>query len=238
MTAADPTSKWLDDMALELRVRNVDGADIGDAMASVREHLADTDNDPWSEFGTPVEYARSLELPNAGNPVTPGLIFRTALGLLSFFGFNLAASPWVHAQGLDVTLAQVLLLAVPVALIIVLIAFLGALVRRMWLLWILMAVAVASGAFSAMFSPASPADVWLTVAPLPVVIVTSAAMFGCSIAGTKSVLADGPQAIHDPLADRGDRARRDRRDRASGIASQWIFPVAAVVFLAAAALTS
>jgi hypothetical protein len=48
---------WCDDLVLALRVRDVPGARIGEVLAEVQSHLAETGEHPREAFGTPKEYA-------------------------------------------------------------------------------------------------------------------------------------------------------------------------------------
>ncbi|WP_222266616.1 HAAS signaling domain-containing protein [Modestobacter marinus] len=48
---------WCDDLLLALRVRDVPGARIGEVLAEVQSHLAETGEEPRDAFGAPREYA-------------------------------------------------------------------------------------------------------------------------------------------------------------------------------------
>ena len=52
--------KWLDELAMELRLKDFSGAAIGDALASVEEFLADSGQSPVEAFGAPRNYAEEL----------------------------------------------------------------------------------------------------------------------------------------------------------------------------------
>lgn len=52
--------KWFDEMIIELRLRNVRGDAIGDAVAAVETHCAESSKNPADAFGDPREYARDL----------------------------------------------------------------------------------------------------------------------------------------------------------------------------------
>ncbi|WP_146070049.1 hypothetical protein [Cryobacterium sp. Y29] len=54
---------WLDDLTVELRLLDVSGSDIGDAVASTREFLADSGARADESFGSPQRYAAELDLP-------------------------------------------------------------------------------------------------------------------------------------------------------------------------------
>ncbi|MDQ1482939.1 MAG: hypothetical protein QOF35_1015 [Actinomycetota bacterium] len=48
---------WRDNFVIELRMRNVSGSRIGDALAQVDAHCTDSGQEPEEEFGDPVAYA-------------------------------------------------------------------------------------------------------------------------------------------------------------------------------------
>ncbi|GAA1351817.1 hypothetical protein [Falsarthrobacter nasiphocae] len=52
---------WEEEFVLELRLDDVTGKAIGDALAVVRSHCEDTGETPYVAFGDPQAYARSLE---------------------------------------------------------------------------------------------------------------------------------------------------------------------------------
>lgn len=54
---------WVDAFVVELRLLDVPGDRIGDALAEVESHCADAGEAAAEAFGDPVAYARSLELP-------------------------------------------------------------------------------------------------------------------------------------------------------------------------------
>ena len=51
---------WCEDLVLALRLRDVPGARIGEVLAEVQSHLAETGEDPREAFGTPREYAAEV----------------------------------------------------------------------------------------------------------------------------------------------------------------------------------
>jgi hypothetical protein len=56
-TKKDADQAWCDDLLLALRLRDVPGARIGEVLAEVQSHVAETGEDPRSAFGPPREYA-------------------------------------------------------------------------------------------------------------------------------------------------------------------------------------
>ncbi len=63
---------WADAFLLQLRLADVPGRHIGDALAEVASHCAESGESAAEAFGDPVEYARSLDLP-AGPDSTDGM---------------------------------------------------------------------------------------------------------------------------------------------------------------------
>lgn len=53
-------STYRDDLILALRMRDVPGERIGEIVAEVESHVADSGEDPWDAFGAPEEYAASV----------------------------------------------------------------------------------------------------------------------------------------------------------------------------------
>lgn len=60
MTAVKP---YTEQLIYELRLRDVPGDVIGDAVAQVESHLADTGEDPTEAFGSPADYAATFGEP-------------------------------------------------------------------------------------------------------------------------------------------------------------------------------
>lgn len=73
MTKADDA--WRDAFVLELRMREVPGTVIGEALAEVDAHCADSGQTPQEAFGDPVRYAAQ----RASGTVGPVATRRTAL---------------------------------------------------------------------------------------------------------------------------------------------------------------
>ncbi len=63
MTDTKASRKWLEELALELRQRDVSGRDTGDAVADVESYCADSGQTPGEAFGDPAAYAATLPLP-------------------------------------------------------------------------------------------------------------------------------------------------------------------------------
>lgn len=62
---------WRDSLVTELRMREVPGNRIGEALAEVDAHCADSGQTPTEAFGDPIAYAQSLIAIHAPAPVGP-----------------------------------------------------------------------------------------------------------------------------------------------------------------------
>jgi len=95
--AKAPTSvaSYCDDLLLHLRAREVPGARIGEVLAEVQSHVAETGERPDEAFGSPRDYAdqvaAALDLPRSGPAAFlrravqwPDLLVAVTLGLSCF----------------------------------------------------------------------------------------------------------------------------------------------------------
>ena len=74
--------KWLEDLTIELRLLDVSGAAIGDAVASAREFLADAGTSAEESFGSPKGYAAELDLPAGATAKTNEVALTTGIGVI------------------------------------------------------------------------------------------------------------------------------------------------------------
>ncbi|WP_101523311.1 hypothetical protein [Nocardioides houyundeii] len=113
---------WLDELTLELRLKDVSGRDIGDAVATAREFLRDSGTSAEEAFGSPREYADALALAPA--PDAERGVRRAVLGgllvLLGFFAVVYAGGPAWRGESveLDASTVALLLLAALLVLLI------------------------------------------------------------------------------------------------------------------------
>ncbi|MDK1359908.1 hypothetical protein QNO00_06460 [Arthrobacter sp. zg-Y1219] len=117
-TPEKATRRWFDDFMVELRLLDVPGDAIGDAVASAQEFLTDAGGTPAEVFGDPRSYAESLDLPRRrmSRSAWAALMVPTCLGLLGFFAVAAAvssaeASVHVTVPGFLIVLTALLLLA-------------------------------------------------------------------------------------------------------------------------------
>jgi uncharacterized membrane protein len=95
-----------------LRARNISGERIGEAIAEVESHIAETREDPVAAFGEPAEYARRLaESLTDGKSRSPGARWINAVTAVgAFAGAALTATGLLQGQ-LALTAVGVVLLA-------------------------------------------------------------------------------------------------------------------------------
>lgn len=80
--------KYNADLLVALRLREVPGGRIGDILAEVESHVADTGEDPYEAFGAPRQYADRVA-PARTPAVRRGMFGQAVLG---------AAAGWLLAQ--------------------------------------------------------------------------------------------------------------------------------------------
>lgn len=232
-TMTDET--WIELFILELRVRGVPGAAIGDAVASVRELLADSGQSAEESFGSAREYAAALDLPTV-NPRQHALqvVFLPVLGLFTYLVFALASTAWFSGSLLLLSLAQAALLAAPV-LLTVMFSFPfypRAVFRQRWLPVALIVVAGVVSAVAALLAPTKAEDAWLALSPLPLLIGTMTVLIILSVTGTIATIREGDSYEITEPRQAPDEVRPRQVSRAFRIFVNWIFPILAVVIIA------
>jgi hypothetical protein len=116
--------RWQRDVALLLRLRGVDGTRIGDVLAEVDAHCADSGQTPQEAFGDPAGYAASLHLQTAKPTSWSTTVVLPVLALV--IGVNLALGAVLHwSAGVAITVGLVASMAVFIGFVALLIGFLG-----------------------------------------------------------------------------------------------------------------
>lgn len=224
--------KWLDMLTIELRLRDVSGPGIGDTLATVREFLADSGESAQEAFGSPAEYAASLDLSTRTEPISvKGTVFRSVIGLLAFLVFSQAVAPWVAREPLDLGGAQLAWLAFPAVAAAFIPLYLDKLVRHLWVAFALIVVCGATGVLSALSAPKEHANAWLSINPGLVLVVTGAIMVSASTLSTISFAKDGDDSIREPFSDPTKERKQKATSSILGILVSWMLPIAALVFL-------
>ncbi|GAB2648786.1 hypothetical protein GCM10027271_02950 [Saccharopolyspora gloriosae] len=86
------TEKYRDELLIALRMHEISGARVGDVLAEVDTHLAESGEDPVEAFGTPREYAAHVAAQLDGDPakLSRPAVLAGALGTaaLTLFGLE------------------------------------------------------------------------------------------------------------------------------------------------------
>lgn len=218
---------WLDQLILELRLRDVAGDDIGDAVASAREFLADSGASADETFGTPGGYAEALGLAPADS-ASRGLrrtLIHSLIGLLGFFGVVQAAGPALRSEQLDISVSLVALVAMAVLLLLLTPLWLGPLVRaKPWKAVIVVAVIFAVQITIAL---SFGATILASVSALPIALVGSLLLIGTALWGQFRTDASADPIV-DPLV---PPSQRTRGGRIAEALPSWILCIAAIIFV-------
>ncbi|GAA1124216.1 hypothetical protein [Arthrobacter flavus] len=170
MKSTTEHQKWLDEFILELRVRDVPGELIGDAVSTVEAHLRDTGEQPADAFGSPGDYAENLDLPGRRAPRGQTWIL-SEVALAAFTVLAFAVVALFTGSEFEVTgllLALILANAVTGAVVIM---NLDA-IARSWSLWQGGLLGMAIAVTYALVIGLTPDPVLLTLPTIPVVVVT------------------------------------------------------------------
>lgn len=226
---------WIDEFIFELRMRRVPGAKIGDAVASVRELIADTGQSAEEAFGAAREYAASLDLPvMSRRRESLKTVFLPVLGLFVFLIFTTAGAAWFAGNLLLLSVPQALLLAVPV-LLTAMFAFpfsSRAMFQMRWLPVALVLVAGATAVGSSAIAPTAERNAWLVLPPLPILIAALSVLVLLSVIGTIATLRRGDtDEIVTPLETQRV-AGRQRKSLTLLLVTDWLFPALALVVFA------
>ncbi|MGL3806872.1 hypothetical protein ACSYDW_12330 [Paeniglutamicibacter sp. R2-26] len=192
--------KWINDFTIELRVREVRGDAIGDAVASVKEFLADSGQAPLEAFGTPRQYADQLDLPLVeGAGLRPGATLAPTLAFLALLVNIPAVSALAGGTELGFSLPQLLLLLVPLLAVATLPFYLEKLVRRFWAPVVAWGICIVAAASSAFFAPTAGGVAWLSVDPLVAGVLSGLILLAASFWGMYETAHTPDDPIVAPL---------------------------------------
>lgn len=215
------TQKWLDEMIIELRLRDVRGTAIGDAAAQVEAHCAETGETPEEAFGDPREYARSLDFPaSALQPTHPVDWAKTlapvAAGLVAVNLEGPTVRAALNHTGVWFTWGWLAALAVMALGVLLTVRIIGALLQnRINLALYFGGLIAATTALGILWrDKAFSAPLWATAALIVVLLAAS-------VIGIHKM-----QAFDDPLVD--PRRPEERVGKGMQIATTWLFVIITV----------
>ncbi|MFC4556521.1 hypothetical protein [Georgenia faecalis] len=216
-------SAWESDFIVELRLRDVDGHAIGDALEQVRSHCAESGQSAREAFGDPVAYARTLDLP--AEPLGLGVVIaRSVAAIASMFLTLWGFTAWLDGEGFTLTLGHVAVVALLVGAVLMLPRLLSVIVRHPWWSGLVMG-AVVAGTVVVQVLLTQP----LVVLPTPVVMAVGAAgLLATSLWEVLSADADADPVV-SPVTGREDEDTRAGRIMAA--LTPWLLPLATVVLM-------
>jgi hypothetical protein len=159
---------WETDFVVELRLLDVSGQHIGDALEQVRSHCAESGDDARTAFGDPAEYARSLGLP-AQDVRFAGMLLATGGGLVGMFLALWGFTSWLDGETVAITVGR-LVAAVSLALVApLLLRYLRAVLEHPWLSGVVVALGLTAVV-------AAPLVLTVPLVHLPALVVTVAGL--------------------------------------------------------------
>ncbi|MDG4797414.1 hypothetical protein [Micromonospora sp. WMMD1082] len=115
---------WREDFVVELRLADVPGDRIGDALATVDAHCADSGQSAAEAFGDPVAYARAVRGNGSGHgtALRPRTVVGLLLGLAGLIAVPRAVDAWAEATAVVVSGGDLVALGLCVGAVILLLA--------------------------------------------------------------------------------------------------------------------
>ncbi len=222
---------WETGFVTELRMLDVDGRRIGDALEEVRAHCAESGEAPAAAFGDPAAYARSLALPaepaRLGSTVVLALVGLAGMQLtLTSLMAWLAAEPYALTTGLLVAAALVVLVVVLAA------RHLRAVVERP-----VRSIVVGALALAAAVAAGELLTAAVVRLPAPPVMALGIAM----LLGSAVIEHRGADRAADPVVSPVDPAAAERTmtsARRASLLNAWLLPTATAVLAAVVWLLS
>ena len=157
---------WCDGFVLELRLKDVPGRVIGERLAEVERHCAETDETPSEAFGDPTDYATRIHEDSSPERVS-GVWTMAAVSsaqVLALLVGTAAVPVWARGEQLTYNLGQIVCLALTLLLLLSLPSLLGPLLRHPWVFGLPLMTAIVLGAGGAALSARSDLP---TVVQLP-----------------------------------------------------------------------
>ncbi len=119
-TGAAADAAYLDELTVHLRLAELPGADIGDVLEEVRDHLAQTGDSARAAFGPAAEYAGQIAVARGAPEVGPLGMGRTdllaaALQILAWFVAIYSGVAWLNDEPLTLGIGHLAGLLVLIA---------------------------------------------------------------------------------------------------------------------------
>ncbi len=161
---------WCGHFVLELRLRDVPGPVIGERLAEVEGHCAETGETPSEAFGDPTDYAARIDQDSAPERVSGvwTVAVVAALQVVAMLVGTSAVPAWARSESLTYNLGQVVCLGLTLLLLLSLPLLLRPMMRHPWTVGAPLVIVVLLGAGGAALSGRADLP---TVAQLPAPLV-------------------------------------------------------------------
>lgn len=226
MSSTQTDESWIDEFILALRLRDV----RGDAVAVVRGHIADSGQNADAAFGDPGFYAKQLDLPRQPNlrPGTPG-VMGVAVSLMGLLVFSQAIPALFAGTPMEVSLPQLLLFAIPCAVVLALPYYFNLGLRHLWVFAVAFFVAIAAGIGAGLFDGERRFPTFVALDSLWVSLGAGTAILAASAWSIVEDLRSTP----DPLLNRTDPnpAPAGLISRLIGVIPNLLMPLIAVPYV-------
>ncbi|WP_146185017.1 hypothetical protein [Agromyces badenianii] len=226
--------EWCGDFVLELRLRDVPGPVIGERLAEVEGHCAETGESPSEAFGNPTEYAARLDQDSDPDRISGVWVVATAgaAQVLAMLIGTSAVPAWVHDEPLTYNLGQILCFGLVSLLLLSLPLLLRPMLRHPFVLGGSLVTVVLLGAGGAALSDRSDLP---TIAQLPAPLV-AVGLFLTVLALAwveyrELTRNPGGDLVTSPLDARpGQSTTPDRRGRRAALLPSCLIPAAYLAF--------
>lgn len=227
-------ARWRDELVLTLRLRDVSGAQIGDAVAHVESYCAESGESAEEAFGDARTYAQSLpfDAPLPSSTFVPlSHLLRLGVSLAGMFVTVEAVSGWVSQETPSLSLGVLVAVVVVVLVAVLVTRRLEWVVRHPWLgaLALVPGMGVTMAALLLLDQPV------LSVPPVPMTIFGILLLVGPSVWETARRSAADADLVVSPLDDPEDARRANGR---STLLAAWIIPLMSIPAVALVAVVA
>ena len=113
ITTPHISKRWRDDFTVTMRMQDASGEQIGDALATVDAHCAESGESAEDAFGDPTDYATTLvPEPVSGSGLGATFLVGIFMGLLGLLMVPRAVEDWAAGTQFAVTIGDLIVLAI------------------------------------------------------------------------------------------------------------------------------
>ena len=233
MTAQD--RKWIEELVIALRLRDVRGDAIADAVAAVESHCAESGETPHEAFGDPHDYAASLDFPDdllitATARDWLGLLGPVVAGLMGLTAATATVRAVRLGQEVEISVGQLASFAFLAVFVLLTVRVLAALLRHM----VAGSLFLGAGLVGATALAVALQQTAFSADPLVMGLV-AALLLALSVVGNRRLAGRPTDPVRDPRDGRDRYSRSDTADgrgsaaaQAFAAASGWVYVLAAV----------